>query len=256
MGLQSQGLVAIGDEALSAFHQVSVTAPLVSLIVPTYNRPESLAACVQTIAQLDYPADRLEVLIVDDGSRLDPRERLDSIRGSLRVELLVQPHGGPAQARNLAAGQAKGEVLVFIDDDCRVPPEFLQRLSAHVRATPNAGIGGQTLNVLDNVYPVASQVHVDYLYSYYNLVPERAQFFSSNNLALPAEGFRQVGGFDATFMTGEDREFCDRWLSAGFALRVLSRCPRLPCPHADVRQLLVPAFQLRARSIPLSQTLG
>jgi GT2 family glycosyltransferase len=213
------------------YHVRSMAAPLVSIIVPTYNRPDALAACVQTIGLLDYPSDRVEVLIVDDGSSIDPRERLASVRGSLKLELLCQPHGGPAQARNLAARHARGDFLVFIDDDCRVPADFLQRVSAQLQVTPNAGIGGQTLNVLDNVYSIASQVHVEYLYSYYNAVPECARFFSSNNLALPAEGFRQVGGFDATFMTGEDREFCDRWLSAGLALRY---CPDVHVYHAHV----------------------
>jgi GT2 family glycosyltransferase len=207
-----------------------VAEPFVSIIVPTYNRPDSLADCVRSIAQLDYPADRVEVLIVNDGSRIDPKERLD-LHGSLRVELLAQPHGGPAQARNLAARRAKGEFLVFVDDDCVVPSDFLRRLSAHLVETPTAGIGGQTLNVLDNVYSIASQVHVEYLYNFYNAVPERALFFSSNNLALPAEGFRRVGGFDGTFVTGEDRDFCDRWLSAGFGLRY---CPDVHVYHAHL----------------------
>lgn len=202
-----------------------------SIIVPTYNRPDPLAACVRSMDQLDYPKDRFEVLIVDDGSNVDLAERLEKVRGSLNVELLSQTHGGPAKARNLAAKHAKGEFLVFIDDDCLVPPDFLHRLSAHLRATPNTGIGGQTLNVLDNVYSTASQVHVQYLYGYYNAAPDRALFFSSNNLALPAEGFRQIGGFDATFITGEDRELCDRWLSAGFRLKY---CPDVQVHHAHV----------------------
>jgi GT2 family glycosyltransferase len=203
--------------------------PFLSIIVPTYNRPDSLASCVQSVVQLDYPCDRFEALIVDDGSRVPPTESVREVKDAVNVRLLTQPHGGPARARNLAAWQAKGDYLVFIDDDCRVPPDFLARVSAELQATPDTGIGGKTVNVLDNVYSAASQVHVDYLYNYYNRAGDTAQFFSSNNLALPADAFRRIGGFDASFITGEDRELCDRWLHAGHKLRY---CPEVQVYHA------------------------
>jgi GT2 family glycosyltransferase len=203
--------------------------PFISIIVPTYNRPDALVDCVRSVAQLTYPLDRFELLIVDDGSSTPPGGRVKQSAGPTTVRWLSQPHGGPARARNLGASQARGGVLVFVDDDCRVPPDFLCRVSAHIRAAPNTGIGGQTINVLDNVYSTASQVHVEYLYRHYNAAPGRARFFSSNNLALPAEEFRRIGGFDDRFMTGEDRELCDRWLNAGFALKY---CPDVRVYHA------------------------
>jgi GT2 family glycosyltransferase len=74
--------------------------------------------------------------------------------------------------------------------------------------------------VHDNLYSTASHLLIEYLYSYYNAVPEHARFFTPNNLTLPRGHFSGLGGFDPSFVrgTGEDREFCDRWLRCGYRL--------------------------------------
>ena len=58
------------------------------------------------------------------------------------------------------------------------------------------------------------------MYTYHNSHPNHAKFFASNNLAVPAERFRAIGGFDTSFSlaAGEDREFCDRWLHYGYEM--------------------------------------
>ena len=97
--------------------------------------------------------------------------------------------------------------------------DWLERLAAHCETVTDHVVGGRTLNGLPaNVYSTASQVHVDYLYRYYNVNAGKARFFSSNNLAVPASLFREVGGFDVSLRTGEDREFCDRWIHRGYRL--------------------------------------
>ena len=136
--------------------------------------------------------------------------------GTMSLKMLRQAHAGPAQARNYGIAQAQGEFLVFIDDDCTLPPDYLKRLAAHFASDPHAGIGGRTLNALPgNIYSSASQLHVDYLYAYYDPDPGNARFFSSNNVAFPAARLRECGGFDPSFITGEDRELCRRWLACG-----------------------------------------
>jgi GT2 family glycosyltransferase len=104
----------------------------------------------------------------------------------------------------------------------------LSVLDSHFRETPDRALGGQTLNALSaNAYASASQLLVDYLYEYYEgsrrpgEQPATPAFFTSNNLAVPADLFRRVGGFNESFplAAGEDREFCDRWQERGFHLR-------------------------------------
>ena len=63
-------------------------------------------------------------------------------------------------------------------------------------------------------------VIVDVGHAYHNRDPERARFFTANNLAIPADNFRELGGFDVTFGTtaSEDREICGRWLQRGYRM--------------------------------------
>lgn len=201
--------------------EAMVETPSVSLIIPTYERPTRLAACLHAVAQLDYPTDRLQVIVVDDGSASPPSEVVASFQSRLDITLICKPHAGPAAARNAGAAQARGEFLAFTDDDCAPRPDWLRVLVDQLTATPNCGVGGQTLNALgDNPYATASQLLITYLYKYYNAIPHQARLLTSNNLAVPARLFREIGGFDEHFgqAAGEDREFCDRWTHRGYRL--------------------------------------
>ena len=195
--------------------------PFFSIIIPTYNRKVQLAVCLQALTLLDYPRDRLEVIVVDDGSETRPEDVVASFRKQLDITLLTQLNAGPATARNAGAAQAKGDFLAFTDDDCAPAPTWLQTLAARFAKTPDCAIGGQTLNSLpNNPHSTASQMLINYLYTYYNIVPEQARFLTSNNLALSTERFRAIGGFDITFplAAAEDREFCGRWLYYGYRI--------------------------------------
>jgi len=190
-----------------------------SIIVPTYARPEKLTACLQSFVKLEYPRDRFQVIVVNDSTEISIETTIAPFQNQLNLTLLTQPNSGPATARNTGAFAAEGKFLVFTDDDCTVAPDWLQILETRFAKTPDCLIGGRTVNALpDNIYSTASQQLIDYLYSYYNAIPDRAKFFTSNNFALPADAFQKIGGFDTTFSlaAGEDREFCDRWLQSGY----------------------------------------
>ena len=194
-------------------------APLFSVVIPVYARPsQKLAACLESLAQLDYPHDRFEVIVVDDGSEQTHEDAVAPFRDRIDLALLTQPHAGPAVARNTGAAQARGKYLAFTDDDCACDPGWLNALESRFAATPGRMLGGRTLNALPhNVYSAASQMLIDYLCSYYNAVPEEPRFFTTNNLAVPARDFHAVGGFDTAYKraAAEERELCDRWLHQG-----------------------------------------
>ena len=192
---------------------------LFSIIVPTYNRPDKLAACLQSFVELEYPRDKFQVIVVNDSTEISVETTISPFLHQLNLTLLTQPNSGPATARNTGAFAAKGKFLVFTDDDCTVAADWLQNLENRFVETPDCLIGGRTVNALpDNIYSTASQQLIDYLYSYYNAIGDRAEFFTSNNFALDAETFQKIGGFDTTFplAAGEDREFCFRWLNSGY----------------------------------------
>lgn len=203
--------------------------PFFSIIIPTYNRPERLGECLQALAQLDYPRDRFEVIVVDDGSQVPLDSVVATFQSEIELVLLRQANAGPAAARNYGAQQAKGEFFAFTDDDCKPTANWLRVLAERFREVSGAMIGGHTVNALpDNLYATASQILIDYIYRYYNANPDRAYFLASNNIAVPAECFRVLGGFDTSFplAAAEDREWCDRWLKCGY--------PMIYAPEAKV----------------------
>ena len=190
--------------------------PLCSVIVPTLRRPAQLAECLAALAELDYPGDRYEVIVVDDGGDVPLESVLAPFRDRLRLTLLAGRHAGPAAARNAGAARAQGELLVFTDDDCRPRRDWLRRLADRHAAQPADGIGGSTVSVMQgNPYAETSQMVISVGYEQNNADETDARFFASNNLAFPARAFREVGGFDESFRTSEDRELCSRWVLGG-----------------------------------------
>ena len=193
--------------------------PLFSVILPTCDRPASLLACLAGLARMRYPAGSFEVLVVHDGGAFPAESALQQAAAGLRLRALHQERQGPAVARNTGAAQASGTYLAFIDDDCVPHPDWLDALEARLRRDPGALIGGRTVNALGaEACSDASQLMVDFLTEYHDAsAPGRTRFFATSNMAVSAEGFHRLGGFDAQFSYagGEDRDFCDRWHASG-----------------------------------------
>lgn len=202
--------------------------PEISVVIPTYERADSLARCLRALAQQALRRDAFEVIVVDDGSTFPASEVSKTFAGELGLETLRQANQGPATARNRGAAQARGRYLAFTDDDCAPRPEWLASLYRAAESRPGAAFGGHTRNALgDNLFSEASQVLVDYLYGYFNrrmdetrAASDRDPLFTSNNLLMPREGFHQIGGFPEDFpdAAAEDRELCARWKHAGFEI--------------------------------------
>src|ERR1043165_5810022 len=158
--------------------------PSFSIIIPTYSRPAALTACLEAIALLDYPRDRFEVIVVDDGSPTPAEQVVASFSSRFSVRSLRQERAGPAAARNLAATCARGDFLAFTDDDCLPDRDWLRIFARHFAAHPDYLIGGRTLNALpDNLCSATSQAVIDVVYQHFNL-GEDALFFASNNFAV------------------------------------------------------------------------
>ena len=193
-----------------------MSGPRFSVVVPSYDRPAELTACLNSLADLDYPRDRFEVIVVDDGSRAPIEPLARTFEGRLRLRVIRRPRGGPAAARNTGLEVAEGEFVAFTGDDCRPRRDWLRALEGRFAADPTAGVGGRVDNRQQgNVYSTTTDLLLRYLYEYFNTPPERARFLTPNNLAFPLAALREEGGFISTFVTGEDRELCDRWRAAG-----------------------------------------
>jgi cellulose synthase/poly-beta-1,6-N-acetylglucosamine synthase-like glycosyltransferase len=99
--------------------------PTVSLIVPAYDEEAVIAAKVANALALDYPRERLQIVVASDGSTDATVERARAAGADLVLDL---PVGGKVAALNAAAEQATGELLAFSDANCSWAPEALRRL--------------------------------------------------------------------------------------------------------------------------------
>jgi GT2 family glycosyltransferase len=197
----------------------SDTSPFFSIIIPTYNRPEPLAVCLESLSRLHYPRDRFEVIVVDDGGETDLEYVISQVSETIRISLIRQSNAGPGTARNTGAAQAQGDMLVFTDDDCAPASDWLDRMAAYFNRAPGAVIGGRTVNTLTgNPFSTVSELVISYLYTHFNADPDQATFFTTNNACFPKAPFHELKGFDTvTFpRVAEDRDICDRWHRAGF----------------------------------------
>jgi glycosyltransferase involved in cell wall biosynthesis len=196
------------------------SVPLISVIVPTYQRRDELRHCLRALAAQKLPSHQYEVIVVDDGS--DPAVTIDKDQiGGPAPILARQANQGPAAARNHGARLARGRWLAFTDDDCAPRPSWLCILLSRLEQNPAALVGGRTLNALvNNVYAQTSQDLVDFLYDYFPRAVSLRPFLTSNNFAADRKRLLELGGFDASFplAAAEDRDFSERWTAAGGSL--------------------------------------
>lgn len=194
--------------------------PAWSVLIPAYNRPARLQACLEAIAKIEAPAGGFEVIVVDDGSSPALSEQL-AVPTGLDARIVRQDNAGPASARNRAAKEARGQWLAFTDDDCRPHSRWLVEFEASLQGDRNTLVGGHTINELTNCAPAAaSQLLLNYLHEYFNERQGSPTFFPSNNVCLSREAFESLNGFDVSFplAAAEDRDFCDRAVQAGLRM--------------------------------------
>ena len=192
-----------------------------SIVVPTCNRPTQLRECLRSLSYIDFPADRYEVIIVDDGSEQPMDNVVEPFLDQMNVTLLRCHNSGPGAARNAGAKEATGTFLAFTDDDCEPDAKWLQAMECHVHKNPETMVGGRTTNGLrQNSYAATSQIIVNAAYEHYNQNPADARFFATNNMVVPMKMFQKVGGFDEAFrVASEDREYCRRWSDHGYKMQ-------------------------------------
>jgi len=105
---------------------------MISVIIPTYNEEKVLSDCIESLGFQTLTD--FEIIVVDDGSTDNTWQLLSEIRNSkFEIRKLRAKHVGAGAARNLGAGHANGEILVFVDADMTFDKNFLEKLTEPIR---------------------------------------------------------------------------------------------------------------------------
>jgi cellulose synthase/poly-beta-1,6-N-acetylglucosamine synthase-like glycosyltransferase len=104
--------------------RASTSKPSVSVIVPVRDGESTIADCLDAILATDYPADRREILVIDNGSS----DGTSALIQSRPVRYLREQRRGVSNARNRGIAESHGEILAFVDADCLVEPQWLAEL--------------------------------------------------------------------------------------------------------------------------------
>lgn len=199
---------------------MSVVATTCSVIVATRNRPRELSRCLSALAAQTHPMTAIEVLVVDDGGDADIRPVVERHARDLTVRIVRQLSIGPSTARNEGARRARGRLLAFIDDDAVASPGWVAALVAAHEIAPQDALGGPVLAL----GPCGRFAHTSQLAAEGAREAHAASgeaFAAACNLAVPAEPFRRIGGFDPSYAVAEDRDLCDRWRGFGWRVRLV-----------------------------------
>ncbi|MEO9191943.1 MAG: glycosyltransferase [Acetobacteraceae bacterium] len=203
------------------------SAPVVSVIVPSYGRVPMTRRCLAAIAA-SPPDAATEVIVIDDASGDPALARLARIGG---LRLLTTPRNlGFIGACNHAAGFARGEFLLFLNNDTQVRPGWLDTLLVVLRARPDAGAAGSKLLFPDGTLQEAGGViwadgtganigrGDDPTLAVYNYVRE-VDYCSGASLMVRAALFEALGGFDRHYAPAyyEDADLAFRLRARGHA---------------------------------------
>lgn len=196
------------------------TVPTVSVVIPTHNRSESICRMLSALALQAFPLNELEVVVVADGCTDDTVEVLNQCTCPFQLQFFAQSSKGPAVARNKGASLAKGQLLIFLDDDIEPSSNLIQ---AHVDAIKRSGDRvsvGYLPPILKNQKGFFLMEIRRWWEAMFQTMRQPGHRFSyttllSGNFALHAALFARAGGFDASLWCHEDYELGIRLLKAG-----------------------------------------
>lgn len=180
--------------------------PSISVVVPTYRRADLVERCINSLVEQDYPHERYEVIVIEDGSQ-DARPVVEFLQSAnVRLSYLSMPHGGAAAAYAAGLGQARSDLVAFIDDDAIAPRTWLSQIAAIlVQGKPQGVIG--TGGRISGEYPldkfeatVSSTGELRWTgFGPVASPPCDVDHLPGCNMAFWRDALLEIGGFDARF---------------------------------------------------------
>ena len=182
-----------------------------SVVIPTYERPDDLRLCLNSLSKEIQQGSQSYEIIVTDDSKSDISRRMVE-KEFPHVSWGKGKQNGPAGNRNAGVLRAKGEWIVFLDDDCIADKGF-------INAYHNAIINSSDIVLFEGmIYPDRPRK------TWAECCPENSNggMFWTSNLCVKKETFHEIGGFDERFRVAyEDIDFAYRITSKGFKTKFL-----------------------------------
>jgi GT2 family glycosyltransferase len=194
----------------------------VSVVIPTYRRPDLLTACLDALSRQMVSAHSFEIIVVDDGNQPAVAEAVASFgrQTGLVTRYIGQPERrGPAAARNRGWQAAQAPIIAFTDDDCLPQPDWLRAALAEFHRGAAVVTGQLRMPLPDQ------PSHHDRTTAFL----ETAEFVTANCFCLKTALVR-VGGFDEAFDMAwrEDSDLQFKLIRAGYSM---VSCPRAVVIH-------------------------
>ncbi|QJD79883.1 glycosyltransferase family 2 protein [Spirosoma rhododendri] len=195
---------------------------LISVVIPTFQRPDLLQRCLTALGSQTLPTDQFEVVVVDDGNDADTAALVRNLarQGALQLSYLGQSQRrGPAAARNRGWRAARSPIIAFTDDDCIPQPDWLRAALKRFDAGASV-VTGRVEMPLPN-RPTAHDRTTALL--------ETAEFVTANCFCRRT-ALEHVGGFDEAFDIAwrEDSALQFAFLRAGIPI---DACPKAVLVH-------------------------
>ncbi|MEM2908680.1 MAG: glycosyltransferase [Candidatus Bilamarchaeaceae archaeon] len=213
--------------------------PKVSVVIPAYNEEEHIEKCIQSILSLDYPKDKLEVLVIDDGST-DKTAEIARKFVSNGVKVFRKENGGKGRALNYGIQRANGEFIITMDADSYVCPHTLRQLLPYFKDKEVMAVT-PAIKIEPSNSLIKELQRIEYLMiifsrkllSFIDAVPVTPGPFSM----FRAKVFREIGGFDEDNLV-EDQEIALRMQAHHYKIRSSVNADVYTSPPTTFSELL------------------
>lgn len=191
---------------------------MISVIIPHLNQPDALEACLLSLEAQTIGRDQFEVIVVDNGSQVLPVEVVARHAGA---RLLEESRPGPGPARNTGVAASHGEILAFVDADCRTDPNWLRSIqTALVSSEPGTVLGGDVRIWRSGDKLNAIEAYESVFAYRFKLYVERHGYAGTGNLAMLRRDFDAVGPFGGIDVA-EDMDWGARACASGRRFRYI-----------------------------------
>jgi cellulose synthase/poly-beta-1,6-N-acetylglucosamine synthase-like glycosyltransferase len=206
----------ITEQPVSSNPIQSGTLPRITVAVCVRNGAKTLDACLHSLAGLEYPAERLEILVVDNASTDETLE----IASRYPAKVITESRVGRGFARETAWRSATGKLIAFTDADCVADSKWLLDLIP-VFSDPGVGVAGGRIitmgeDAIAKFYEMRRIVSNEEFSGDYPFSPP---FLATANAIFRRDALVACGGFDPDITVGEDADICWRIGRLGYRIR-------------------------------------